>query len=60
MQHILVFPVLLLARLSWCLQSALFPFNGKVRASKAVFEVIAITGHYTWLLGAAFAYLPPV
>ena len=58
-QHILLFPVLLLARISWCLQSALFPFNGKVAFSKAAFEVTTIAGHYLWLLAAAFTYLSP-
>ena len=58
-QHILLFPVLLLARISWCLQSALFPFNGKVGLSKAAFEATAIFGHYLWLLAAAFTYLSP-
>ena len=58
-QHILLFPVLLLARISWCLQSALFPFNGKVGLSKAAFEVASISGHYLWLLAAAFTYLSP-
>ena len=58
-QHILLFPVLLFARLSWCLQSALFPLNGKLEFSKAAFEAITITGHYLWLLAAAFTYLSP-
>jgi hypothetical protein len=58
-QHILLFPVLLMARISWCLQSALFPFNGKVGLSKAAFEVASISGHYLWLLAAAFTYLSP-
>ena len=58
-QHILLFPVLLFARLSWCLQSALFPLNGKVEFGKAAFEAMAIAGHYVWLLAAAFTYLSP-
>ena len=60
MQHWLLFPVLLLARLSWCMQSALFPFNGKVSLKKAVPEVLGVAGHYAWLLCAAFTFLPPV
>jgi len=60
MQHILLFPVLLLARLSWCLQSALFPFYGKTGFTKAALEVVSIACHYTWLLAAAFTYLSPV
>jgi predicted permease len=57
--YYLLFPVLLFARLSWCLQSALFPLNGKLEFSKAAFEAITITGHYLWLLAAAFTYLSP-
>jgi hypothetical protein len=58
-QHILLFPVLLFARLSWCLQSALFPLNGKLDLGKAAFEMSALTCHYVWLLAAAFTYLSP-
>jgi hypothetical protein len=59
-QHWLLFPVLLLARLSWCMQSMTFPFNGKVSGKKAVPEVFTIAGHYAWLLSAAFTWLSPV
>lgn len=57
-QHWLLFPVLLLARLSWCLQSMMFPFNGKTSHTKAACEVLSIAGHYAWLLTAAFTCLP--
>ncbi len=58
-QHWLLFPVLLLARVSWCMQSIRFPFNGRVSFKQAVAEVLAIAGHYAILLGAAFTCLPP-
>jgi hypothetical protein len=60
MQHWLLFPILLLARLSWCMQSMTFPFGGKVAMKRAVPEALAIAGHYCWLLSAAFTCLPPV
>jgi hypothetical protein len=59
-QHWLLFPVLLLARLSWCMQSMTFPFNGKVSGKKAWPEVVTIAGHYSWLLSAAFTWLSPL
>ena len=58
-QHILLFPVLLFARLSWCLQSVLFPLSGKLEFSKAAFEAMTLSCHYVWLLTAAFTYLSP-
>ena len=45
-QHILLFPVLLFARLSWCLQSVLFPLSGKLEFSKAAFEAMTLSCHY--------------
>jgi hypothetical protein len=55
----LLFPALPFARLSWCLQSVLFPLNGKLDFGKAVFETSTLACHYAWLLAAAFTYLSP-
>lgn len=59
-QHWLLFPILLFARLSWCVQSLAFPLRGKARMGRAAAEVAALGAHYGWLLGATWALLPPV
>lgn len=61
-QHWILFPILLFARLSWCVQSALFPVKHAkaIGAGKATAEATLIALHYTWLLGASFTLLSPM
>ena len=62
MQHWILLPILLFARLSWCVQSLLFPLR-KVKdmgPAKAVAELVVLAVHYAWLLGASFTLLSPV
>lgn len=56
-QHFLLFPVLLFARISWCLQSLSFPMQGKLSRTAAVAEMAALGLHYAWLGTVALAYL---
>jgi hypothetical protein len=58
-QHWLLFPVLLLARVSWCVQSMLFPLR-KQAFRESFFEVASLAVHYCWLLSAAFGLLAPL
>lgn len=60
LQPVLLFPILLFARVSWCAQSAAFPASGRAGGPKrAAAEALSIAAHYTWLLSASFALLPP-
>ncbi len=59
-QHWLLFPILLFARISWCLQSITFPLTRALGFRQRAAEALAIAAHYAWLFGAAFATLPPV
>ena len=61
-QHWILFPILLFARLSWCVQSLLFPLRNvkDMGPAKAVAESVVLAVHYAWLLGASFTLLSPV
>lgn len=60
-QHYLLFPVLILARLSWAQQSLFHAFkitNSKPAAGWVEFVLILL--HYGWSFGLAFVALPPL
>ena len=57
-QHILFVPILLVARLSWCIQSILFPLNANAKMAYRTAELWTLGLHYAWVFGAAFALLP--
>jgi len=60
LQHWLLFPVLFVARVSWCIQSLAFPFTHTLGFSKHAVEVLTLAAHYAWLLTASFSLLPPL
>lgn len=60
-QHLLIFPVLLLARVSWCIQSLLFPVTFKnLSLRERALELGSLALHYAWICGSAFTLLPPL
>lgn len=62
MQHWILFPILLFARLSWCVQSILFPLRKlkDMGPAKAAAETAVLAAHYAWLLFTTFTLLSPV
>ena len=60
LQHWLIFPVLLVARVSWCVQSILFPLSGKASMKEGGLELATLALHYAWLLSASLTLLTPV
>ena len=60
-QHVLIFPVLFFARISWCIQSVLFPLAAKHSGRWERFlELGSLAIHYSWLVGASLTLLTPV
>lgn len=59
-QHFLFVPILLFARLSWAFQSAAFSVGkGAKEVQHVGWERATLALHYAWVLGSAFAFLPP-
>lgn len=61
-QHLLFVPILLVARVSWCLQSITFSLGragkGQKEVAYVLWERLGLAAHYSWYLAAAFALLP--
>jgi len=59
-QHLMLIPLLFLARYSWTFGSMLFTFNPDLSPTKGVIEKATVLFHYTWFTWAAFHILPGV
>ncbi|KAJ3053165.1 hypothetical protein HK097_004897 [Rhizophlyctis rosea] len=61
-QPIIYFPLLSFARLTWAIQSVLWNLPNSTKLARFPtlnrIEQVAILGHYTWYLGAAFTLTP--